>query len=142
MKTKELIRQLQEQDPTGEAECCINNQDIHFVEALPAYYDGALEVLTRDLAKTGYYNIIGGKFIRDQNVTKVAIHPMSIEDLYIDHGVEGWPFQLDISEMLIGGYTEGYMKEQIREWDAEIQSVKDSLIQWEKDEKEKENEKG
>ncbi len=48
MKTKELIRQLQREDPSGELECCVDNSDIFFVEHLPAYYDGCLEVLVRD----------------------------------------------------------------------------------------------
>lgn len=26
-------------DPSGEAECCIGNNDIHYVDICPAYYD-------------------------------------------------------------------------------------------------------
>jgi hypothetical protein len=32
MKTKEVIRQLQKQDPSGELEVCVNNEDIFFIE--------------------------------------------------------------------------------------------------------------
>jgi len=31
MKVKELIRRLQEADPSGEIEACVDNIDIHFV---------------------------------------------------------------------------------------------------------------
>lgn len=48
MKTNELVRQLQEIDPSGELECCINNHDILFVERTRAFYDGPLEILVRD----------------------------------------------------------------------------------------------
>lgn len=77
MKTKELIRQLQEIDPTGEIECCVDNADIFFLERIPAYYDGCLEVLQRDEA-CKYYNIIGAE-IRSGG-DKVKIRTLSIED--------------------------------------------------------------
>lgn len=44
MKTKDLIKQLQELDPEGEVECCIGNNTIIAVDKLPAYYDGHLEI--------------------------------------------------------------------------------------------------
>ena len=77
MKTKELIRQLQEADPSGEIEVCVGNIDIHFVERLPAYYDGRLEVLKRD-EDCEYYNIIGGEFVAEGD--KVMINTLMIED--------------------------------------------------------------
>ena len=77
MKTKELIRQLQKADPSGEAECCVNNIDIHFVSNEPAYWDGTLEVLQRDESNK-YYNIIGAKYVAYG--TKVVIRPLSIAD--------------------------------------------------------------
>lgn len=77
MKTKELIRQLQKADPTGELETCVLNEDIHFVDTLPALYDGKLQVLTRDDSKN-CYNIIGGKYVVKGH--KVVIFPISITD--------------------------------------------------------------
>lgn len=77
MKTKELIKRLMEADPTGEVEVCVGNVDIHFVELLPAYYDGPLQVLERD-ETCKYYNIIGGKYKRTGS--KVKIHTLSISD--------------------------------------------------------------
>lgn len=79
MKSKELIRLLQEEDPTGEVEVCIDNADIHFISTEPAYWDGTLQVLTRDHSKDPYYNITGGKYVRTGS--KVVLHPLSIRDV-------------------------------------------------------------
>ena len=77
MKTKEVIRQLQEADPTGEAEVCVGNVDILFIDKSPAYYDGKLQVLERDENQKGY-NIVGAKLL--SNGIKIVINPMSIYD--------------------------------------------------------------
>lgn len=77
MKTKELISQLQENDPTGELEVSVGNIDIHFVSVEPAYYDGCQEVLVRD-DKEECYNIIGAKVV--SNGDKVVIHTLGIND--------------------------------------------------------------
>jgi hypothetical protein len=83
MKTKELIRLLQEADPSGEIECCVGNEDIYFVACEPAYYDGTLQVLIRDKSKKDY-NIIGAEFRRDGY--KIQFHCQSIEDaIYTAH---------------------------------------------------------
>lgn len=79
MKTKKLIKLLQDIDPSGEIECCIANRDIYFVEKLPSYYDGTLQILERDETKT-CYNIIGAKYVRDPSISKIMINPLSIED--------------------------------------------------------------
>lgn len=82
MKTKDLIAALQKEDPTGELECCVGNIDIHFVSQEPAYYDGSLQVLERDMTNQ-YYNIIGAKFVRSGS--KVQIHTLSIEEAILEH---------------------------------------------------------
>jgi len=78
MKTKELMRQLQEADPSGELECSVGNVDIHFVAPDRAYWDGSQQVLARDEAKAPYYNIVGAKYA--DRGTKVVINTLSIED--------------------------------------------------------------
>lgn len=83
MKTKELIRRLQEEDPTGEEECCVGNCDIFFVEALPAYYDGCNQVLIRDPAKAPYYDIVGGKYT--EKGLKISLRTMSIPDAIFEN---------------------------------------------------------
>lgn len=82
MKSKELIKQLQELDPEGEAEVCVGNEDIYFAERLPAYYDGKLEVLIRDETKRTY-NITGIKITGRGD--KIKLHTMSLEDVVWNH---------------------------------------------------------
>lgn len=77
MKTKELIRQLQKEDPSGEEEVCVGNRDIHFVERLPAFYDGPLQVL---IWKDD--EIVGAKIT--QEGYKIRIHTKDIESLIDD----------------------------------------------------------
>ena len=48
MKTKELIKRLQEADPTGETECSIGNYAIEDVYNESAYYDGCLQIVEVD----------------------------------------------------------------------------------------------
>jgi len=82
MKTKELIKQLQECDPSGEIEVCVSNVDIHYVTTEPAYYDGKLQLLVRDPALTDCYDVIGGKYMTTGS--KVVITLMSITDVLWD----------------------------------------------------------
>jgi hypothetical protein len=82
MKTKELIKQLQELDPTGEVEVCINNtSDIFTIDLLPAYYDGKLTVLKRDLTKE-CYNITGIEIKAEGQ--KISLLDYPLEDYIID----------------------------------------------------------
>jgi hypothetical protein len=81
MKTKKLIELLMKEDPSGEAECCIGNNDIHFVEIVPAYYDGRLEILNRD-ESLPYYNIVGGKIT--SRGMKIFINPLSLADVLLE----------------------------------------------------------
>jgi hypothetical protein len=48
MKTSKLIQLLQESDPSGDLECCVDNEDIVCTSRSPAYYDGCLELLVRN----------------------------------------------------------------------------------------------
>lgn len=96
MKTKELIRRLQEEDPSGEIEVCVGNVDIHFVERMPAYYDGSLQVLKRD-ENNKYYNIVGGKYVR--NGEKVSIHILSITDAISNACSVDRKFDVDYSQL-------------------------------------------
>lgn len=121
MKTKELIRQLQEADPTGEEEVCVGNIDIHFVESLPAYYDGSLQVLIRD-ETCKCYNIIGGKYKRSGK--KVNIHTLSITDAISNNR----DMPVDYSE-LSSDRAESTKKahDELREWHKRL----DNQLEWE-----------
>jgi hypothetical protein len=82
MKTKTLIKLLQEADPTGEEEVCVGNVDIFDVHPDGAYYDGALQVLVRDDKLKPFWDIVGGKYVRTGK--KIQIHTLSIQDLLLD----------------------------------------------------------
>lgn len=93
MKTKELIRRLQEADPSGDIECCVGNVDVFYVENMPAYYDGTLQVLTRDPAKAPYYDVVGGSYVRQGrkiNIVTLAISSVLDDpDVIIDYSQIG-----------------------------------------------------
>lgn len=72
MKSKELIRLLKEEDPSGEIEVNIDGSDIFSVENLPAYYDGSLKVLIHDESKKPYFDVVGVEFRR--NGRKIRLH--------------------------------------------------------------------
>ena len=79
MKGKELIRLLQEIDPTGEVEVSVGNIDIFDVHQEPAYWDGKLQLLVRDESKAPYYDVVGGKYV--VSGSKIVITPMSISEV-------------------------------------------------------------
>ena len=84
MKSKELIRRLLEIDPDGETEVCCGNHDIYFLDRLPAYYDGKLQLIITDPEKDGKcYSIIGGKVMTSGQ--KINIVTMGISDILIDN---------------------------------------------------------
>lgn len=92
MKTRELIRLLQESDPSGELEACVGNVDICYVCREPAYYDGKLQVLEYD----GEGRVVGGKYVREGS--KVTLHVMSINDAISNAGADG-KFEVDYSQL-------------------------------------------
>lgn len=82
MKTKDLIEALQAADPSGEIECCVGNEDIHFVSREPAYWDGCLQTFERDPKLKGQFDIRGG--IRTAEGDKIQIHSLGLRDLFTD----------------------------------------------------------
>lgn len=77
MKAKELIRQLQEADPSGELEVCVDNLDINFISTEPAYWDGKQQVIIRDQSN-GRGRVIGAKIA--SKGSKVQIRTLSIHE--------------------------------------------------------------
>lgn len=97
MKSKELIRQLLELDPSGDIEVSIGNTDIYHIERLPAYYDGTQQVLIRD-EKSQYYNVIGAKYHRHGE--KIKLRSLSISEAIetaVEFGQDMLP--IDYSEL-------------------------------------------
>lgn len=87
MKTKDLIAALQEVDPTGEEQCCIQNADIWNVGLEPAYYDGAVHIIEFDKN----HHPIRGR--RQRSGNKVTISSISIQD-----GLEYDNFVIDYTD--------------------------------------------
>jgi uncharacterized lipoprotein YehR (DUF1307 family) len=126
MKSKEVIKLLQELDPTGEIEVCVGNIDIHFIDRLPAYYDGTLQVLQRDDSKQGY-DIVGAKYCRKGD--KLCIYPFSISDAIIQDSsiiVDYSELNNDTREQLEKQHNE------LREWYKNIENSMDReyFVNW------------
>lgn len=80
MKVKELIRQLQELDPTGEIEVNGWAGDIHFADRTPYYYDGYVYTLIKD--QDGC--VKGMEIGSPTNQDKIILHELDIEDVLLD----------------------------------------------------------
>ncbi len=113
MKTKELIQQLQEADPSGELEVSCGLIDIIHVDRAPSYYDGYQQVLIRDPSRDPYYNIVGGKYNGKND--KVVICPLTISDAIWNHR-DKEPFVVDYSEL---PEYRGKMLQKAHEYDAD-----------------------
>ncbi len=78
MKSKEVIRQLLELDPSGETEVFCDG-DIFFLCKLPAYYDGRPSILIKD-QNLKCYNVVGLKQI-NENAEKIQIVSLTEDDV-------------------------------------------------------------
>jgi hypothetical protein len=110
MKTSELIRLLQEADPSGDVECCIDNHDIYSVERWPAFYDGALEILIRDPSLRPYYEVIGGIIRRTGQ--KIRLRSLPLEHAVWD--ARGQEFSITIEET--DPQTRFYIEQEVQRW--------------------------
>lgn len=83
MKTKELIKLLQEADPEGECVVYSNGYGpIYCLENLPGYYDGPCPILIQDPANAPYYNVVGYKFSNSQ--PKLRLRSLDLEDALLN----------------------------------------------------------
>lgn len=124
MKTKHLIRLLQEADPSGELECCVGNVDILDVSVEPAWYDGTLQVLRRDPAKEPYYNVVGADFIRTGNAEKVVIDTHSIYDAIYQNA------ELPVGYIDCGQQYEADLRKAVEETRRKSRQVKLDVAWW------------
>ena len=83
MKSRDLIAELQKLDPEGDIEVCVNNVDVYFCSLEAAFWDGSLQVLTRDESKKPYYSITGARYVNKGS--KIVLHPMSVRDVLWDN---------------------------------------------------------
>lgn len=120
MTTKELIEALQEEDPEGDMEVCVDNKDIYFVEYKQAYWDGKLQRLVHDPDLKGKgYSIVGGKVT--SRGMKLELHVMGIEDIIMDNP----DVPIDLSELEERNRQE--WEKRIAEWRQEIKDVVEEI---------------
>ncbi len=80
MKSKELIKQLQELDPTGEIEVIGSAGDISFADRIQDYYDGYARTLLRD--KAGH--IIGMEIGSPIHADKIVLFEVDTDTVLLD----------------------------------------------------------
>lgn len=119
MNTKELIKQLQEKDPEGDTECCIGNKPIYYIDRMPAYYDGILQILKQDLSSP-YYNIIGAKFTSQGDKIKLVTH--SINDALWENP--------DLPIELPTEYEQRHFEHLIPQWREDIKKLHNEMNEW------------
>lgn len=124
MKTKELIRQLQEVDPEGDAECMVDGVDIHFVEGLPGYYDGCYQILIRD-PKLPYYNVMAVKITKKG--MKVRLHIHSARDAILDD--PKMPVIIDLE------HDKELWENRVQAWRDEAIAIEKEVNEWSEDRK-------
>ena len=113
MKTKEVIRLLQECDPSGEEEVLVGNRDIHDICREPAYYDGYAQIMIRD-ENIQCYNVIGAKWTGKGH--KISIDAIGIQDAIFNN--PDVPVEIDANYPRLNKLVEGWRKE-CREIEAE-----------------------
>lgn len=98
MKSKDLIKKLQDLDPTGETEVYVGNCDILYVDLSPSYYDGRAQQFTtwQVYNEYGCSRPIAGKFRAGGE--KIQIKAESFEDMAYYNEEMGLPFEVDTSE--------------------------------------------
>lgn len=84
MKTNDLIKMLQEADPSGELEVVVGNVPIHFIAPEPAYWDGCYRRLIREPHESNeiYYDVTGIEFVSQG--TKLVIHTLDYDMILLD----------------------------------------------------------
>jgi len=116
MKSKKLIELLQAEDPTGETEVCIGNQDILGLESKPAYWDGCLQILKRDWDNP-YYNVTGA--IYTSKGSKIEIRSLGIDDAISENP--------DLPVEVIDEFVEKRMAETVAKWRQEAREIETDL---------------
>lgn len=87
MKTKDLVKLLLEEDPTGEAEVCVGNTTIYDTKGVePCYYDGRyIEVKMDPEARTrNNCNGVTEVVVRSKG-TKLNLLTIDMEDAFLDN---------------------------------------------------------
>ena len=110
MKTKELIKILNEIDPEGETEVVIENESAFFAYKEPAYYDGIMELILKN--ENG--EIIGGKY--SSKGSKISLRPYGIMSAIYD-----FP-ELSVEYDIANSKKEEY-KKMVEQWRIESREI-------------------
>ena len=121
MKSKELIRRLQDVDPSGEVECCVGNEDIYFLDYMPAYYDGRLQFLIHDPEKIDKSWSITGAEIRSRGY-KIEIKSMGIYDILWD--------DIDLKVTYDSESSRNQYEKVVASWREDIRKEHQELNEW------------
>lgn len=113
MKTKDLIKLLQETDPSGELQCSINGVDIYFAQIKPGYWDGVYQVIIKDEDKKNQCNIVGMEYRSDGD--KLCIETYSIKDVMLDDP--------NIPVKVIDVFCNKKMQKTVNKWRKEIKDI-------------------
>ena len=125
MKTRELIKLLNEVDPSGEIEVCSDNEAIIYVEIMPAYYDGSLQILNEN--EEG--SIVSGIIRRSGTKIKLISYPL--EDAVLDrmvshfheHGNTDYEFPIEVIGDTYLDKPKNSYTERIKAWHDEARSI-------------------
>lgn len=83
MKTRDVIKLLQAEDPEGEGEVILwGTGAVSGAEACPGYYDGLTPILLHDSSKEPYYSIVGIKYT--DKAYKVKLFGMHMDDVLLN----------------------------------------------------------
>lgn len=109
MKTKELIKMLQEEDPSGEMDVVVDNLDILGIYGEPSYWDGCKQLFVRN--EKG--QIIGAEYRSDGD--KLTITCRTIKDMMLDNP--------DMPVKVVDTFVNKRMQERVDSWRKEIKEI-------------------
>ena len=116
MKTKDLIKLLNEVDPSGEMDCVVNNVDIFTAYGVVSYWDGCKQLLIRDETKD-CYNVVGAEYRSDG--WKVQIETMSISDAMLNND--------DLPVKVVDTFVHKQMQERVDKWRQEMKDIHEQV---------------
>lgn len=89
MKVKELVKLLEDIDPSGELTVAVGNAQITYIDRLPAYYDGKLQKIVFDEGhnpRIGIYCSGGEKVVINYTTIQDALHINPFMTIISDNG--------------------------------------------------------
>jgi len=113
MTTRELIAELQRQDPSGDVPVVVDNKEVYTVECMAAYWDGVAQLHVVDEAAKPYWHIKGMRVTTKGH--KVRLSTIGVED-FIENIPDGL-VEFDFS------YSDDAQRaEIIREWQSRVET--------------------